>query len=117
MTGEKSEGVPVSAKRELSKLPYRVEAEKPLNRRLSVHACKVTYGGVNGAYYTSTRTTKSGADGVSNAPWLIDLVIRVLVFLMIFVYDQVVIEETKEADKTTGQAQHRISRGIHNKVE
>lgn len=25
-------------------------------------------------------------------------------------------EETKEADKTTGQAAHRISRGIHDKV-
>lgn len=29
---------------------------------------------------------------------------------------QVVLEESKEADATTGQATHRISRGIHDKV-
>ena len=29
---------------------------------------------------------------------------------------QVVIEERKEADRTIGQATHRISRGIHDKV-
>jgi hypothetical protein len=28
----------------------------------------------------------------------------------------VVVEESKEADKTTGQATHRISRGISDKV-
>ena len=26
-------------------------------------------------------------------------------------------EELKEADSTTGQANHRVSRGIHNKVQ
>lgn len=30
--------------------------------------------------------------------------------------NQVLLEETKEADKTTGQATHRVSRGIHDKV-
>lgn len=29
---------------------------------------------------------------------------------------QVVFEEFKEADSTTGQANHRVSRGLHNKV-
>lgn len=29
---------------------------------------------------------------------------------------QVVLEESKEADRTTGQATHRISRGINDKV-
>ncbi|KAJ7962186.1 myeloid leukemia factor 1 [Quillaja saponaria] len=51
---------------------------------------KVTYGGVDGTYYTSTRSRRTGTDGVS-------------------------LDESKEADGTTGQATHRISRGIHNK--
>lgn len=51
---------------------------------------KVTYGGIDGAYYTATTTRKSSNDGV-------------------------VVEDTKEADKTTGQATHRISKGIHDK--
>ncbi|GJZ05087.1 retrotransposon-related protein [Tanacetum coccineum] len=50
---------------------------------------KVTYGGINGAYYTAT-TTISRRYGV-------------------------VLEDSKEADKTTGQATHRISKGIHDK--
>ncbi|EXB76215.1 hypothetical protein L484_025569 [Morus notabilis] len=70
--------------------PYKVEGAKPQNRSFSVHTSKVTYGGVDGAYYTSTRTRREGGDGV-------------------------VVEETKEADKTTGQAAYRISRGIHDK--
>lgn len=39
----------------------------------------------------------------------------IVCFNVIFV-NQVVIEEKKEADSTTGQATHRISRGIHDKV-
>ncbi|TQE03374.1 hypothetical protein C1H46_011025 [Malus baccata] len=50
----------------------------------------VTCGDVDGAYYTSTRTRRAGGDGVA-------------------------LEETKEADKTTGQATHRVSRGLHDK--
>jgi len=68
----------------------KVEGEQSQASRVSVQTCRVTYGGVNGAYYTSTRTTRAGADGV-------------------------VLEETKEADRTTGQAKHMISRGIHDK--
>ncbi|XP_052193984.1 uncharacterized protein LOC127802303 isoform X2 [Diospyros lotus] len=56
----------------------------------SVSFQKVTYGGVNGAYYTATTTRSTGNDGV-------------------------VLEDCKQADKTTGQATHRISRGIHDK--
>ncbi|KAI9080004.1 hypothetical protein K1719_038069 [Acacia pycnantha] len=67
---------------------YQVEPPKTSN--FTFQTCKVTYGGVDGAYYTSTRNRKTGADGV-------------------------VMEESKEADKTTGQATHRISRGIHDK--
>ncbi|ESQ39171.1 hypothetical protein EUTSA_v10001578mg [Eutrema salsugineum] len=54
------------------------------------HTSKVTYGGIDGAYYISSRTRRKGSDGM-------------------------VVEETKEADKTTGEATHRISRGINEK--
>lgn len=66
----------------------KIEGTKPQARNFSYQTSKVTYGGVDGAYYTSTRTRRAGSDGV-------------------------VIEESKEADKTMGQATHRISRGIH----
>ncbi|KAK6947651.1 Myeloid leukemia factor, partial [Dillenia turbinata] len=49
-----------------------------------------TYGGPNGAYYTSSKTKRAGSDGVT-------------------------FEENKEADSSTGRATHRISRGIHDK--
>jgi hypothetical protein len=44
----------------------KVEGEHSQASRVSVQTCRVTYGGVNGAYYTSTRTTRAGTDGVSN---------------------------------------------------
>ncbi|RDY00320.1 hypothetical protein CR513_16511, partial [Mucuna pruriens] len=59
-------------------------------RNVSFQSSRVTYSGIDGAYYTSTRTRRMGADGV-------------------------VMEENKEADATTGQATHRITRGIHDK--
>ncbi|GKV12922.1 hypothetical protein SLEP1_g24004 [Rubroshorea leprosula] len=68
----------------------RVEGTKSEARTFSVQTCKVTYGGIDSAYYTSTRTRRTGSDGV-------------------------LIEESKEADTTTGQATHRISRGINDK--
>ncbi|XP_060964302.1 uncharacterized protein LOC115706805 isoform X3 [Cannabis sativa] len=70
--------------------PYKMERPQPQLHRYNVQTCKVTYGGVDGAYYSSTRTRRAGSDGV-------------------------VIEETKEADKTTRQAAHKISRGIRDK--
>lgn len=66
------------------------EHSKDHNRNLSFQTSKVTYGGIDGAYYTSTRSRRMGTDGV-------------------------VIEESKEADTSTGQATHRITRGIHDK--
>ncbi|KAJ8900274.1 hypothetical protein K2173_024914 [Erythroxylum novogranatense] len=72
-----------------SKYNRRAQTE-PQTRSFSSQTSKVTYGGVDGAYYTTTRTRRTGTDGV-------------------------LIEESKEADKTTGQATHRISRGIHDK--
>ncbi|KAF2298207.1 hypothetical protein GH714_018644 [Hevea brasiliensis] len=68
----------------------KMEGTKPQARNFSFQTCKVTYGGVDGAYYTSTRTRRAGSDGV-------------------------VIEENKEVDKSTGQATHQISRGLHDK--
>ncbi|KAJ1266977.1 hypothetical protein BS78_07G021400 [Paspalum vaginatum] len=46
-----------------------------------------SYGGPSGACYTSSTTRRTGADGIT-------------------------LEESKEADTTTGKATHRISRGI-----
>ncbi|KAL4395178.1 hypothetical protein AHAS_Ahas02G0226000 [Arachis hypogaea] len=67
---------------------YKVEP--PKSRSASFQTSRVTYGGVDGAYYTSTRTRRTGTDGA-------------------------IIEERKEADTRTGEASHRISRGIHDK--
>ncbi|KAL5222512.1 hypothetical protein ABZP36_027225 [Zizania latifolia] len=50
----------------------------------------VTYGGQNGAYYTSSATRRTDGDGIT-------------------------VEERKEADTTTGKATHMISHGIGNK--
>ncbi|KAK7390116.1 hypothetical protein VNO78_25415 [Psophocarpus tetragonolobus] len=65
-------------------------AEPSKTHKFSFQTSRVTYGGIDGAYYTSTRTRRTGSDGV-------------------------VMEENKEADTTTGQATHKISRGIHDK--
>lgn len=118
-----------SAKRESKDViyknqPYKAEGTKPNNRSYSVHTSKVTYGGADGAYYTSTRTRRAGSDGVSVILWesesgLFSVILLFFNFIFGFLkwlVDQVVVEETKEADKTNGQAAHRISRGIHDKV-
>lgn len=68
----------------------RVGEKHNHGRSFSVQSCKVTCGGVDGAYYTSTRTRRTDNDGA-------------------------VLEEGKEADATTGQATHRVSRGIFDK--
>ncbi|KAF3332365.1 myeloid leukemia factor 1-like protein [Carex littledalei] len=64
--------------------------QQPQARTYSFQSSRVTYGGVNGAYYTSSTTRRSGSDGIS-------------------------MEENREADTTTGRATHRVSRGIHDK--
>ncbi|XP_078161368.1 uncharacterized protein LOC144556795 isoform X2 [Carex rostrata] len=64
--------------------------EQPRARSYSFQSSRVTYGGVNGAYYNSSTTRRSGSDGIS-------------------------MEESREADTTTGKATHRVSRGIHDK--
>ncbi|KAF3433604.1 hypothetical protein FNV43_RR24706 [Rhamnella rubrinervis] len=44
--------------------PYKVKGTQPHNHSFSFLTCKVTYGGVDRAYYTSSRTRRAGGDGV-----------------------------------------------------
>ena len=44
----------------------KVEGAQSQGPSFSAQTCRVTYGGVDGAYYTSTRTRRAGVDGVSN---------------------------------------------------
>ncbi|CAK7355766.1 unnamed protein product [Dovyalis caffra] len=63
---------------------------QPQGRSFTFQSSTFTYGGANGAYYTSSNTRRAGSDGVT-------------------------FEESKEADSTTGQATHKVSRGLQNK--
>ncbi|XP_071698248.1 uncharacterized protein [Rutidosis leptorrhynchoides] len=63
---------------------------RPQGHSYTFQSSTVTYGGSNGAYYSSSSTKRSGSDGLR-------------------------FEEYKEADSVTGQAAHRVSRGIHDK--
>lgn len=63
---------------------------RPQTQSFTFHSSTVTYGGANGAYYTKSMTKRAGSDGVS-------------------------FEEFKEADSSTGQATHRVSRGLNHK--
>ncbi|CAM0912612.1 unnamed protein product [Alopecurus aequalis] len=63
---------------------------QPQSRTFTYQSSSLTYGGINGAYYTASKTRRSGSDGIT-------------------------MEESKEADTTTKEATHRISRGIHDK--
>ncbi|KAK8676447.1 hypothetical protein V6N13_142021 [Hibiscus sabdariffa] len=69
---------------------YRRQQHQPQTRSFTFQSSTVTYGGANGAYYTSSKTRRSGNDGVT-------------------------FEESKEANTATGQASHRVSRGLHDK--
>ncbi|KAM3321982.1 putative protein isoform X1 [Capsicum chacoense] len=63
---------------------------QPQVRSFSFQSSTVSYGGANGNYYTSSKTRRTGSDGLT-------------------------FEESKEANSATGKANHRVSRGIHNK--
>ncbi|XVF13286.1 hypothetical protein REPUB_Repub08aG0195800 [Reevesia pubescens] len=69
---------------------YHRQQQQPQTRSFTFQSSSVTYGGANGAYYTSSETRRSGSDGIT-------------------------FEESKEADTATGQASHRVSRGLQNK--
>ncbi|KAK9143390.1 hypothetical protein Syun_012790 [Stephania yunnanensis] len=66
------------------------ERSQPQTRNFSFQSSTVTYGGPNGAYYTSSTSRRAGNDGV-------------------------MVEESKEADSTTRKATHRISRGLNDR--
>ncbi|KAF8092470.1 hypothetical protein N665_0413s0013 [Sinapis alba] len=63
---------------------------QPQTQGYSFQSSSVTYGGLDGNYYTSSTTRRTGSDGLT-------------------------LEESKEANTATGVAAHRISRGFHNK--
>ncbi|KAI3727524.1 hypothetical protein L6452_16140 [Arctium lappa] len=63
---------------------------RPQAHSFTFESSTVTYGGSNGAYYSSSTTRRAGSDGLR-------------------------FEEHKEADSVRGQAAHRISRGIYDK--
>ncbi|KAJ4846524.1 hypothetical protein Tsubulata_013524 [Turnera subulata] len=64
--------------------------QQPQSHSFTFQSSTFTYGGANGAYYTSSKTRRTGSDGLT-------------------------LEESKEADSSTGKASHRVSRGLHNK--
>eukprot|EP01018_Ginkgo_biloba_P018270 Gb_25365 [translate_table: standard] len=66
------------------------KGRQPQSQTFSFQSSSVTYGGPNGAYYTSSTTRRTGPDGVTE-------------------------EEHREADATTGNAVKRMSRGIRDK--
>ncbi|GMJ15016.1 hypothetical protein HRI_005170800 [Hibiscus trionum] len=64
--------------------------QQPQTRSFTFQSSTVSYGGADGAYYTSSKTRRTGSDGVT-------------------------LEESKEADTASGQASHHVSRGLHDK--
>lgn len=95
----------------------KVDGSKPQARSVSFQ--KVTYGGIDGPYYSATTTRRTGSEGVNYLPSssLVDSICWwFLSSLMLLVWNQVVLEECKQADRITGQAEHRISRGMLDKV-
>ncbi|KAL9246790.1 hypothetical protein vseg_020283 [Gypsophila vaccaria] len=73
-----------------SEFSNRMTNAQPQSQFYTFQSSSVSYGGGDGAYYTKSMTRRAGSDGVA-------------------------FEEFKEADSNTGQANHRISRGLHNK--
>ncbi|RLN04636.1 hypothetical protein C2845_PM13G01450 [Panicum miliaceum] len=68
----------------------RTSTSHPQPQTFMFQSSTVSYGGPNGACYTSSTTRRTGANGIT-------------------------LEESKEADTTTRKATHRISRGIGSK--
>lgn len=91
---------------------------RPQGHSYTFQSSTVTYGGSNGAYYSSSTTKRSGSDGVSNVKTFHESFLLYLPWFLTVscVGFQLRFEEYKEADSVTGQAAHRLSRGIHDKV-
>ncbi|KAK4435125.1 hypothetical protein Salat_0675800 [Sesamum alatum] len=86
-----------AAEKKSKQMPHRNDINQmhhvrpqPQSHSFTFQSSTVSYGGANGAYYTSSRTRRTGSDGLT-------------------------FEECKEANSSTGQANHRVSRGIHDK--
>ncbi|AQL02270.1 glycine-rich protein [Zea mays] len=86
---DETEGGQVELHRDLSRAN---SGGQPQARTFTYQSSSVTFGGINGAYYTTSKSRRTGSDGIT-------------------------VEESKEADTTTKEATHRISRGIHDKVD
>jgi len=84
---DETEGGQVELHRDLSRAN---SGGQPQARTFTYQSSSVTFGGINGAYYTTSKSRRTGSDGIT-------------------------VEESKEADTTTKEATHRISRGIHDK--
>ncbi|KAL5815268.1 hypothetical protein ACOSQ3_026058 [Xanthoceras sorbifolium] len=69
---------------------YNIAPQQPQTQSFTFSSSSVTFGGADGAYYTSSKTRRSGSDGIT-------------------------FEESKEADTSTRQATHRVSRGLQSK--
>ncbi|KAK9927448.1 hypothetical protein M0R45_024631 [Rubus argutus] len=69
---------------------YGAMQSQPQPHSFTFQSSSVTYGGANGAYYTSSKTRRMGSDGLA-------------------------FEESKEADTSSGKATHRVSKGLQNK--
>ncbi|KAF6175296.1 hypothetical protein GIB67_004922, partial [Kingdonia uniflora] len=69
----------------------RLDRPTPQTQSFNFQSSTITYGGPNGTYYTSSTTRRAGGDVLT-------------------------LEESKEADTTTGKAAHRVSRGIYDKL-
>ncbi|KAG9142012.1 hypothetical protein Leryth_009354 [Lithospermum erythrorhizon] len=65
-------------------------SSQPRGQSISFQSSTVSYGGANGTYYTSSNVRRTGSDGLT-------------------------FEESKEANSATGQAKHRVSRGVNEK--
>ena len=82
------------------------EPSKDSNRKLSFQSSKVTYGGIDGAYYTSTRTRRMGTDGVYVATWdflLVLIVSRSKITLISYIYYNWIRWWLRKARKLTRQ--------------
>lgn len=69
---------------------HKTSGVEPQTGKYTSYSSTTRSGGINGTYYTSSMTRRMGGDGV-------------------------VVEESKEANTSSGRATHRVSRGIHNK--
>ncbi|KAL6861558.1 hypothetical protein ACP4OV_017258 [Aristida adscensionis] len=84
------QGGQVQLRRDSNRASIKANTGQPQAHTFTYQSSSVTYGGINGAYYTASKTRRTGSDGIT-------------------------MEESKEADTTTKEATHRISRGIHDK--